>query len=224
VFPSVPSKRPIAPQGVSIAAVANGLLRVRWSDASSDEEGFLLQRSDAPVPGGTSTSNWPYKTAAGQTSFDISGLAAGKQVCVAVASFTKTSVSSFTEWICATTPGGSGDVAATTIPSEIPTLSCDAEIASVSKGLAAVSINAGVANAGKRVQFEIYKAGRWYSLGGTRISASGVAIIQTDSQVLNQRGRFAIRGTQGSRFICEGNIDILRNLKLRGALKLTNRR
>jgi hypothetical protein len=93
----------------------------------------------------------------------------------------------------------------------------------VSKGLAAVSINAGVANAGKQVQFEIYKAGRWYSLGNTRISASGVAIIQTDSQVLNQRGKFAIRGTQGSRFICEGNIDILRNLRLRGALKLSNR-
>lgn len=112
---------------------------------------------------------------------------------------------------------------ATTLPSQIPSLSCEAEVASVLKGQAAVSINVGEANAGKLAQFEVYKSGKWYILGSARISASGVAIVQTDSQVLNQRGKYAIRATQGSRFICEGNLVLTRNLKLRGALKLSNR-
>ena len=223
VLSAVPSKAPSSPESVSISAISGSSIRVRWSDTSANEEGFLVQRSDLPVPSGTSTANWPYKAGAGQTSFDISGVAAGKQVCVAVASFTKTAASSFTPWVCAVTPGGSGDVVATTLPSEIPSLSCDAEVASVSKGQAAVSINAGVVNAGKLSQFEVYKAGKWYVLGSARISASGVAIVQTDSRVLNQRGKFAIRATQGSRFICEGNIVLTRNLKLKGSLKLSNR-
>jgi len=218
-----PSVRPSTPSGLNLSVIGAGTVRASWSDRSENEDGFILQRSDLPVAGGTSTAAWPYKVGSGVTSYDISGLAAGKQVCVAVASFTRTSASEFTGWVCASIPTASGEVVATTLPSSVPSLSCDAEVASVSKGQAAISVNAGVANAGKVVQFEMYRSGKWYSLGSTRIGAGGIAIIQTDTQALNQRGTYAIRGTQGSRFICEGNLTILRNLKLKGALRLSNR-
>jgi hypothetical protein len=214
--------RPSAPSGLSLSVIGAGTVRASWSDKSDNEDGFILQRSDLPVAGGTSTSAWPYKVGSGATSYDISGLAAGKQVCVAVASFTKTSASEFTGWACASIPTASGEIVATTLPSSVPSLSCDGEVASVSRGQAAISVNAGAANAGKVVQFEMYKSGKWYSLGSTRISAGGIAIVQTDTQVLNQRGKYAIRATQGSRFICEGNLTIGRNLKLKGALRLSN--
>jgi hypothetical protein len=147
------------------------------------------------------------------------GLTQGKQVCVAAASYSSSSVSAFTSWACVTVPSATGQTVATTLPGSIPSLSCDGEVMSVAGGFAAISVAAGISNAGRLVRVEVYSSGQWFILGSSRVSATGLLVQQTSSRAINKKGTYPLRLTQGSRFICEGNLGVRRSLSLRGSLR-----
>ena len=206
---TVPSSRPQAPSNPQVALLASSSVRVSWGDSSTNESGFIIQRSDSPVGAGVSTAMWPYKTAANVTSYDFSGLAAGSQVCFAVASFNNTGASKFSEWGCLNLANPGGAVA----PPPDATLSCDGVVVRNLSTGASFRVSVGASNAGRLLGFEYYEKGRWIVLGQARVDASGAATLSLKSVPISKVGSYPIRATQGSRFICEGDLTISQKLK-----------
>jgi hypothetical protein len=185
-------------------------VRVSWGDSASNESGYIVQRSDNPVGTGVSTAMWPYKTAANVTSYDFSGLAAGAQVCFAVASFNNTGASKFSEWGCLNLANPGGAVA----PPPDATLSCDGVVVkNLSTGVS-FKVSVGASNAGRLLGFEYYEKGKWTVLGQARVDASGAATLSLKSVPISKVGSYPIRATQGSRFICEGDLAVSQKLKV----------
>jgi hypothetical protein len=67
-------------------------------------------------------------------------------------------------------------------------------------------VETGIANAGKAIKFEIYKGGDWVAIGTGRTSKTGVSALTAKINIVGKKGTFPIRGSQGSRFICEGSL------------------
>jgi len=201
--------RPDTPGAPTVALLSSSAVRVSWADSGSKETGYIVQRSDSPVNTGVSTAMWPYKTAANVTSLDFSSLVAGSKVCFAVASFNSSGASKFSDWGCIdlTNPGG-----AVTPPAEA-TLSCDGEVVENSKKKTKFKIFTGTANAGKLLQFEFYEKGKWSTLGKARVDASGSAVLTVKSSPVRDTGQYPIRATQGSRFICEGDLTVAKLIR-----------
>jgi len=192
-----------------VALLTSTAVRVSWSDSATNESGYVIQRSDIPVGTGVSTAMWPYKTAANVTSYDFSGLTAGSQVCFAVASFNTTGVSKFSEWGCINLSNPGGAVA----PPPDATLSCDGVVVkNLSTGVL-FKISVGASNAGRLLAFEYYEKGKWNVLGQARVDASGDATLGLKTVPISKVGSYPIRATQGSRFICEGDLTVNQKLK-----------
>ena len=206
---TVPSSRPQAPSNPRVALLTSSSVRVSWGDSSTNESGFIIQRSDSPVGTGVSSAIWPYKTASNVTSYDFSGLAAGSEVCFAVASFNNTGASKFSEWGCLNLSNPSGAVA----PPPDATLSCDGVVARNLSTGASFRVSVGASNAGRLLAFEYYENGKWTVLGQARVDASGAAVLNLKKVPINKVGSYPIRATQGSRFICEGDLAINQKLK-----------
>ena len=196
---------PNAPTSVSISQTSANSLRVTWLDNSSNEDGFLIQRNDTPVPAGTPISSWPYKSAANSPSFDATNLTPNRQYCYAISSYNSAGSSAFTESSCfnlvATT---TSTVTQSTAPAQ--SLSCDATRVSFTKNAAQIVVDTGVANAGKTMTFEVFKAGKWTKIGTGRTSGQGASAFTAPIKIVGKKGPMPIRGTQGSRFICEGTL------------------
>ena len=194
---------PNAPTSVSISQTSATSLRVTWLDNSSNEDGFLIQRNDTPVPAGTPISSWPYKSAANSPSFEATNLATNRTYCYAISSYNSAGSSAFTESSCFNL------VAATAVTqSTTPTksLSCDATRVSFTKSRVQIVVDTGVANAGKKITFEVFKAGKWTKIGRGRTSGQGASAFTAPIKIVRKKGPMPIRGTQGSRFICEGTL------------------
>jgi len=198
---------PNAPSSISIIKTSESSLKVSWLDNSLNEAGFLIQRNDLPVTAGTTAALWPYKSAANINSWDATGLATGKQYCFAVASYNSAGVaSSFSEFGCLNLAMAVTltTVAVTAAPNA--SLTCDGVRISKSKKSVSLQVAAGVGNAGKKLFFEIYSAGRWINAGFARVDAGGTATVKGNTAVLRTKGPLPIRASQGSRFLCEGTL------------------
>jgi hypothetical protein len=207
--PVVTVPRPLEPGEPQIALLSSNAVRVSWGDSGMNESGYIIQRSDNPVSTGVSTAMWPYKTAANATSYDFSGLAAGSQVCFAVASFNNTGASKFSEWGCLNLSNPGGAVA----PPPDATLSCDGVVARNLSTGASFKVSVGASNAGRLLGFEYYEKGKWTVLGQARVDATGAATLTLKSISISKVGSYPIRATQGSRFICEGDLTVSQKLK-----------
>jgi hypothetical protein len=195
---------PASPSGLTTTSLGAGSVRLDWVDSSANEEGFLLQRNDTPVPAGTTVANWPYKIPANTTSYTVSGLSGAVQVCFAVASYNAAGASAFTNYSCVSTGSQTPTTPPTTSPPAV-SLGCSAEWPR-SKASRAVRASVDPANAGKRLKFEIFNRGKFELLGAGRVRADGTVMFTASSTVAKLRGPYKIRATQGSRFICEGTI------------------
>ena len=198
-----PVQVPNAPASLSVSKVSDSSLRVTWIDNSSNEEGFLVQRDDIPVPAGTTVTAWPYRVSPGVVSWDATGLAIGKRYCFTVASFNSAGVSRFADWACMDL---AATVAGTTAPSTAAGLSCDATRGRVKGSKITVDVMGSSLNAGRRLSFEVFVGGKWVRIGSARVLASGAASISAPVGVVQKSGALPMRATQGSRFICEGTL------------------
>lgn len=199
---TVPSAQvPNAPSSVAIAATSESSLRISWIDNSSNEDGFLIQRDDLPVTAGTSTATWPYKTAANVATWDVSGLATGKRYCFAISAYNAAGASKFSDFGC---------IELGTVTSIVgvraPQLTCDATRGKKGGTTIAIIVQAGTANAGRKLSLEAYVSGRWVNFGSARVTAAGAATLKAKVSVVKTKGVITIRATQGSRFICEGDL------------------
>jgi hypothetical protein len=61
--------------------------------------------------------------------------------------------------------------------------------------------------------FEVYQNGKWSILGKARVVATGSADVKVKSSPIGKSGQYPIRATQGSRFICEGDLSVLKPVK-----------
>ena len=194
---------PNAPTSVSISQTSVNSLRVTWLDNSSNEDGFLIQRNDTPVPAGTPISSWPYKSAVNSPSFDATNLTPNLQYCFAISSYNSAGSSAFTESSCF-------NLVAANTPNESPTLpqslSCDAKRVRFTKSAARIRVDTGAANAGKKITYEAFKSGKWIKIGQGRSSGQGKSVFTASIKIVGKKGPMPIRGTQGSRFICEGTL------------------
>jgi hypothetical protein len=152
---------------------------------------------------------WPHKTSANVTAYDFSGLATGAQVCFAVASFNNSGASKFSEWGCINLSNPGGAVA----PPPDASLSCDGTVVRNLSTGATFKVSVGAANAGRLLAFEYYEKGKWSVLGQGRVDASGAALLNVKKVPISKIGLYPIRATQGSRFICEGNLTVNQKLK-----------
>lgn len=192
---------PNAPSSLAITATSDSTLHMTWIDNSTNEDGFLIQRDDLPVAVGTSTATWPYKTAASVASWDVTGLATGKRYCFAISAYNSAGASKFTDWGCIEI-GAATPIAGITAPQ----LTCDATRGKRSGSTVAITVQAGSANAGRKLSFEAYGSGKWLNFGSARVTAAGIATLKAKASVVKTKGVIAIRATQGSRFICEGDL------------------
>ena len=206
---TVPLTRPDAPTAPSVGLLTSTAVRVSWTDSGVKETGYIVQRSDVPVGTGISTAMWPYKTAANVTSLDFSGLSTSSQACFAVASFNTTGASKFSEWGCInlSNPGGA------VTPPPAATLSCDGVVVKNLSTGASFKVTVGASNAGRLLAFEFYEKGKWAFLGQARVDASGAGTLNLKSVPISKVGSYPIRATQGSRFICEGDLSVTKKLK-----------
>ena len=94
---------------------------------------------------------------------------------------------------------------------------CSAVTTAARAGRTSLRLTTTAALARQRVQVEVLSARRWYSLGTKRITKVGVAIVSTNSRILNPRNSYRLRATQGSRVLCTGTLTIPVRLNLRGA-------
>jgi hypothetical protein len=94
----------------------------------------------------------------------------------------------------------------TTAATVATTLSCDAVRGNQTKTTLTITITTGVSNAGKRLTIEAFSQGRWVRLGLARVTANGQAALVVKGAEAKLKGSLPIRATQGSRFICEGNL------------------
>ena len=86
-------------------------------------------------------------------------------------------------------------------------LACDATRVSSAANLVQIVVDAGKANAGKMLKFEVFKAGKWSLLGSARVTSAGATAISAKTSLVGEKGKLPIRATQGSRFVCEGNLN-----------------
>ena len=194
---------PNAPTSVSIAQTSANSLRVTWLDNSSNEDGFLIQRNDTPVPAGTLISSWPYKSVANSPSFDATNLTPNRQYCYAISSYNSAGSSAFTESSCFNLVEATASTESTA-PAQ--SLSCAASRVKFKKSTARIVVDTGAANAGKKITFEVFKAGKWTKIGSGRTSRQGASAFTAPIKIVGKKGPMPIRGTQGSRFICEGTL------------------
>ncbi len=194
---------PNAPSSLAITATSDSSLHLTWIDNSTNEDGFLIQRNDLPVAAGTSTINWPYKTAANKAFWDVTGLAKGVRYCFAISAYNTAGVSNPTDSGCIDFVGGT---TSTIVGIAAPQLTCDATRGKKSGTTIALTVQAGSANAGRKLSFEAYISGKWLTFGSARVTATGVATLKAKVSVVKTKGVITIRATQGSRFICEGDL------------------
>jgi hypothetical protein len=193
---------PNAPTSLSISRISDSAVRLTWIDNSTNEEGFIFQRDDAPVATGTIISGWPYKVTAGVSSWDVVGLETGKRYCLTAAAFNTGGVSKWADWSCIDLSVSVNS----SIPAFSGSLSCDAIRGRKTGANISLRISAGELNAGKKLIFEAFAKGNWLNIGSGRVDAEGIANILAKSSVVGLKGKVQIRATQGSRFICEGDI------------------
>lgn len=195
---------PNAPSSISISKLSDTALRLTWLDNSTNEEGFLIQRNDLPVPAGTTSAAWPYKTGVNTATMDFGDLAANRSYCFAIASYNSAGSSSFTDSACFILTSAVGVSQSTVLANS---LACDATRVSSTAKLVQIVVDAGKANAGKMLKFEVFKAGKWSLLGSARVTSAGATAISAKTSLVGEKGKLPIRATQGSRFVCEGNLN-----------------
>jgi len=189
---------PLAPTGILLQRVSNSAIRINWSDSSSDEEGFILQRDDQVVPLSTPYASWPMRTGSNVTSFELVGLELGKRYCITVSAFNSGGNSNWVPWSCI-------DLADSSPPPDSSSfLTCNAIRKKKSGNSQFVSVTSDKANAGKLVKFEVFHKATWKSVGSTRFKANGTAALKAPLAIVGGSASLPIRATQGSRFICEG--------------------
>lgn len=189
---------PQAPTGILLQQISSSTIRISWSDASSNEDGFILQRDDQVVPLNTPYSTWPMKTSANVTTFDLTGLDAGKRYCITVSAFNLGGNSNWVPWSCI-------DLANSVSPPDSANLlTCNAARTKVAGNKATIVITSDKSNAGKLLKFEIFQNASWKGLGTARLKANGTAVLNAPVSLVGKSSSAPIRGTQGSRFICEG--------------------
>ena len=127
-----------------------------------------------------------------------------RQYCYAVSSFNSAGSSAFTDSSCFNLVAATTTVTQSTEPPQ--SLSCDATRVSFTKSSAQIVVDTGVANAGKTITFEVFKAGKWTKIGTGRTSGQGASAFTAPIKIVGKNGPLPIRGTQGSRFICEGTL------------------
>ena len=193
---------PATPSSLLVTKISDSSIRLSFVDASTNEDGFIFQRDDVPVAVNTTAANWPYRASAGTTTFDLGGLVSGKRYCITAAAYNSGGVSSWAQWACldlvASTASNSGGTSSG--------LTCDGARKKLSGSSVNISIAAGTSNAGRKLIFEAFVKGKWVKIGNGRVDASGSVGITTKTSIVGKTGKVAIRATQGSRFICEGNI------------------
>jgi len=194
---------PNAPSSISISQLSETSLRITWLDNSTNEDGFLINRNDAPVPAGTSISAWPYKTATNSPTIEYAGLTTNRSYCFSISSYNSAGSSSFTDSACYNLQGA---VATTQANAPTKSLTCDATRVSSTAKSVQIIVDTGAANAGKTMKFEVFKAGKWIAIGKGRTSKTGASALLANIKIVGKKGSLPIRGTQGSRFICEGNL------------------
>ena len=195
---------PNAPSSISISKLSDTALRLTWLDNSTNEDGFLIQRNDLPVPAGTTSAAWPYKTGVNTATMDFGNLAANRSYCFAIASYNSAGSSSFTDSACFILTSAAGVSQSTVLANS---LACDATRVSSAAKLVQIVVDAGKANAGKMLKFEVFKAGKWSLLGSARVTSAGATALSAKTSLVGEKGRLPIRATQGSRFVCEGNLN-----------------
>ena len=195
---------PNAPSSISISKLSDTALRLTWLDNSTNEDGFLIQRNDLPVPAGTTSAAWPYKTGVNTATMDFGDLAANRSYCFAIASYNSAGSSSFTDSACFILTSAAGVSQSTVLANS---LACDATRVSSAAKLVQIVVDAGKANAGKMLKFEVFKAGKWSLLGSARVTSAGATALSAKTSLVGEKGRLPIRATQGSRFVCEGNLN-----------------
>ena len=183
-------------------ATPSSLLVTKISDFSTNEDGFIFQRDDVPVAVNTTAINWPYRAAAGATTYDLGGLVPGKRYCLTAAAYNTGGVSSWAQWACLDLTSSSGISSG----GSNPNLTCEGTRQKISGNSVTVKIAAGTSNAGRKLIFEAFSKGKWSKIGNGRVDASGTVVITSKTSIVGKSGKVAIRATQGSRFICEGNI------------------
>ena len=195
---------PNAPSSISISKISDTALRLTWLDNSTNEDGFLIQRNDLPVPAGTTSAAWPYKTAVNTATMDFGDLAANRSYCFAIASYNSAGSSSFTDSACFILTSAAGVSQSTVLANS---LACDATRVSSDAKLVQIVVDAGKANAGKMLKFEVFKAGKWSLLGSARVTSAGATALSAKTSLVGVKSKLPIRATQGSRFVCEGNLN-----------------
>ncbi len=195
---------PNAPSSISISKLSDTSLRLTWLDNSTNEDGFLIQRNDLPVPAGTSVAAWPYRTSLNTPTIDFGNLVANRSYCFAISSFNSAGSSAFTDSACFNLTSAVGVSQSTVVANS---LSCDGTRVSSTNQSVQVVIEVGVANAGKMLKFEVFKSGNWTNLGSARVTKSGATALISKTSIIGKKGQLPIRATQGSRFVCEGNLN-----------------
>ena len=195
---------PNSPSSTTISKISESALRISWLDNSTNEEGFLIQRNDLPVPVGTSIQAWPYKAGANSPAIEFGNLAPNRSYCFSIATYNSAGSSSFTESSCFNLVGSQSPTQSSSAP---VTLSCDGTRVSSNSKTVQIIVDTGASNAGKALKFEIYKAGKWIPIGIGRTSKAGSSAVSASVKVVGKKGSLPIRATQGSRFICEGTLD-----------------
>jgi hypothetical protein len=201
-----PLQIPNGPSSLSVSRLSDSTLRVTWLDNSSNEEGFLIQRDDLPVASGTTTAAWPYRSPAGATTWDATGLVVGKRYCFTVASFNAAGASRFADWACLDLVSSTVGSSASTASTGSSALTCDGSRGVIRGSQVTLRIQTNQGNAGRRLSFEAFVDGQWTRIGTARTLADGVANLKARVAAVGKTGPVPIRATQGSRFICEGTL------------------
>lgn len=195
---------PNSPSSTTITKISENALRISWLDNSTNEDGFLIQRNDLPVPAGTSIQAWPYKAGANSPAIEFGNLVPNRSYCFSIAAFNSAGSSSFTESSCYNLVSSQSPTQSTSAPN---TLTCDGTRVSSNSKTVQIIVDTGASNAGKALKFEIYKSGKWIPIGIGRTSKAGSSAVSASLKTVGKKGSLPIRATQGSRFICEGTLD-----------------
>ena len=191
---------PNSPSSLSTSRISDTAFRVSWLDNSTNEDGFLLQRDDALVAEDTTVTLWPNKVSSGVISWDVTALTQGKRYCITVAAFNSSGVSKWADWSCIEL------LASIVVSGPVRSLSCDASRGKIKGAKYTLVVSTGTTNAGRKLNLEAFVKGKWSKIGSGRVNAIGNVKIVAKSTIIGRSGRVPLRATQGSRFICEGNI------------------
>jgi hypothetical protein len=193
---------PATPSSLLVTKISDSSIRLSFVDASTNEDGFIFQRDDVPVAVNTTATTWPYRAGAGSTTFDVGGLVPGTRDCLTAAAYNSGGISSWAQWACIDLTTSTG----TNSGSTTSNLTCDGTRKKFTGVSVTINVTAGVSNAGRKLVFEAFVKGKWVKVGNGRVDASGLVSITTKTSTVGKAGKIAIRATQGSRFICEGDI------------------